>query len=126
MKTEMNTAVLDTLNDDELRAVIARAQELLKLHDRERKEGALAEARTLLSSVGLSLKAVAGKSARHSVPYKGGRHYRHPAKPELVWNAKGQKPGWLRELEREGGKAVEVTAVQANDNAVAQARKNIA
>jgi DNA-binding protein H-NS len=126
MKTEMNTAVLDTLNDDELRAVIARAQELLKLHDRERKERALAEARTLLSSVGLSLKAVAGKAARHSVPYKGGRHYRHPSKPELVWNAKGQKPNWLRDLEREGGKAVEVTAVQANDNAVAQARKNIA
>jgi DNA-binding protein H-NS len=104
----MKTDMLDTLNDDELRAVIARSQELLKTHDRERKDNALAQARTLLSSVGLSLKAVAGKSARQSAPYRGGRHYRHPAKPELVWNAKGQKPNWLRELERSGGKAVEM------------------
>jgi len=116
MKTEM----LDTLNDDELREIIARSQELLKQHDRERKERALAEARSLLSSVGLSLKAVAGKAARHSAVYKGGRLYRHPAKPELVWNAKGQKPNWLRELEREGGRAVEMPA---NDNAAMPVRK---
>jgi hypothetical protein len=120
MKTEM----LDTLNDDELRAVIARSQELLKLHDRERKERALAEARTLLSSVGLSLKAVAGKGARHSIPYKGGRHYRHPVKPELVWNAKGQKPNWLRELEREGGKAVEIQE-PLSDSAAVPVRKTV-
>jgi hypothetical protein len=114
--------MLETLNDDDLRAVIARAQELLKLHDRERKEHALAEARTLLSSVGLSLKHVAGKGGRHSLVYKGGRHYRHPGKPDLVWNAKGQKPNWLRELEREGGKAVEM-AEPANDNAATPVRK---
>jgi DNA-binding protein H-NS len=104
----MTTDMLDTLNDDELRAVIAHSQELLKTHDRERKEQALAEARALLSSVGLSLRAVAGKGARPSAVYRGGRRYRHPANPELVWNAKGQKPNWLRELEREGGKAIEV------------------
>lgn len=113
MKTEM----LDTLNDDELRAVIARAQELLKTHDRERKEHALAEARALLSSVGLSLKGVMGKSAKRSPTYRGGHHYQHPVKSNLVWNARGQKPGWLRELEREGGKAVERPAEPANDNA---------
>lgn len=121
----MKTDTLDTLNDDELRAVIARAQELLKTHDTERKDRALAEARALLSSVGLSLKAVAGKSARRSIVYRGGRHYRHPMKPDLVWNAKGQKPNWLRELEREGGKAVEMPAESANDNFQAQVRKAI-
>jgi hypothetical protein len=109
----MNTEMLDTLNDDALREVITRAQDLLKQHDRERKEQALAQARAVLSSVGLSLKAVAGKGARPAAGYKGGRLYRHPAKPELVWNAKGQKPNWLRALEREGGKAVEVAQPQA-------------
>jgi hypothetical protein len=118
----MKTDLLDTLNDDELRAVIARAQELLKTHDRERKEHALAEARTLLSAVGLTLKDVAGKSAKRSQAYRGGHHYQHPTKPDLVWNAKGQKPNWLRELEREGGKAVEV-AEPANDSAVMTVRK---
>ena len=112
----MTHETLLTLSDEELRAVIDRAHELLKQRDKERKEHALAEARTLLSSVGLSLKSVAGKAARRTVVYKGGRLYRHPAKPELVWNAKGQKPNWLRELEKHGGRAEETTEL-ANNNA---------
>ena len=103
----MTNETLAALSDEELREVIARSQEMLKTRDRERKEHALAEARTLLSSVGLSLKSVAGKTARRAA-YRGGRLYRHPAKPELVWNAKGQKPNWLRELEKDGGRAVEI------------------
>ncbi|MGA7081387.1 MAG: H-NS family nucleoid-associated regulatory protein [Terriglobales bacterium] len=118
MKTEM----LDALNDDELRGVITRAQELLKSHDRERKEHALEQARTLLSSVGLSLKDVAGKSAKRAAAYRGGHHYQHPLKPDLVWNAKGQKPNWLRELERDGGKAIE-RPEPANDNMAFPVRK---
>jgi len=105
----MTNETLAALSDEELREVIARSQEMLKTRDRERKEHALAEARTLLSSVGLSLKSVAGKTARRAAAYRGGRLYRHPAKPELVWNAKGQKPNWLRELEKEGGRAIEMT-----------------
>jgi hypothetical protein len=112
----MTNQMLEALSDEELQEVIARSQELLKTRDRERKEHALAEARTLLSSVGLSLKSVAGKAVRHSGVYRGGRLYRHPAKPELVWNAKGQKPNWLRELEKNGGRAIEITEA-ANDNA---------
>jgi hypothetical protein len=115
----MTQEMLLKLSDEELREVIARSQQLLKDRDRERKENALAEARTLLSSVGLSLKSVAGRTARRAAQYKGGRLYRHPSKPELVWNAKGQKPNWLRELETHGGRAEEIAA---NDN-VAPAKK---
>ena len=106
----MTLETLGKLNDDELRAVITRSEELLKSRDRERKEEATAQAKALLESVGLSFKSVAGKPARRPVLYKGGRVYQHPAKPELVWNAKGQKPNWLRDLEKEGGKAVEADA----------------
>jgi hypothetical protein len=112
----MTNQMLESLSDEELREVIARSEDLLKERDRDRKEHALVEARTLLSSVGLSLKSVAGKSVRRAAVYRGGRLYHHPAKPELVWNAKGQKPNWLRELEKNGGRAVEVTET-ANDNA---------
>jgi|SRR5579863_6523488 len=119
MKTEM----LDALNDDELRTVIARSQELLKVHDRERKDNALAQARSLLSSVGLSLKAVAGKSAKRSAAYRSGHHYQHPTRRELVWNAKGQKPNWLRALEREGGRAIELASGFANQNAAMPLRE---
>jgi hypothetical protein len=106
----MTPEALTKLSDDELHAVITRSQELLKDRDRERKEQATAQAKALLESVGLSFKSVAGKGARRPILYKGGRLYRHPAKPELVWNAKGQKPNWLRDLEKEGGKAVEAEA----------------
>jgi hypothetical protein len=33
-----------------------------------------------------------------------------------VWNAKGQKPTWLRELEAGGGKAVENAGQEASEN----------
>jgi hypothetical protein len=112
----MTQETLLGLSDEELHEVIERSHALLKQRDKERKEHALAEARTLLSSVGLSLKSVAGKATRRAAVYRGGHLYRHPAKPELIWNAKGQKPNWLRELEKHGGRAEEMTE-PANGNA---------
>ena len=52
---------LEKLPDDELRAVIARAETLLTQHDTERKEKALNEARATLAAVGLSLKDLKGR-----------------------------------------------------------------
>jgi hypothetical protein len=98
------------------RAVITRAGELLKQHDRERKEKALTDARSILAVAGLSLKDVAGKGrggkAAKPPVYLSGYRYQHPAKPDLVWNAKGQKPGWLRELEGQGRKPDELPQTQ--------------
>ncbi len=108
----MKLDMLDALGDDDLRAVAARCDVLLKEHDTERKDKALAEARALLSAVGLSLKDVAAKHQKNggskSVAYHAGRQYQHPTNKALTWNAKGQKPNWLRELESSGGKAVEL------------------
>lgn len=115
---------LDALNDNELQEVINHSQTLLKKRDEERKAKALSDARALrakaetdaralLESVGLSLKSLSGKNKRKSgqAPlYKGGRLYRHPENKALVWKANGQKPNWLRELEAQGGKALEVEA----------------
>lgn len=69
------SAMLDGLNDDELRAVGARVNELLKAHDEERKAKALADAKALkakaladaravLASAGLSLKDMGAKKPR--------------------------------------------------------------
>lgn len=55
---------LETLSDEQLRAVIARAGQLLKQHDRERKQKALADARTLLAAAGLSLRSVRAKDKK--------------------------------------------------------------
>jgi hypothetical protein len=104
----MKLDTLDGLNDNELQAVIARSQELLKTHDEERKAKALADARLILAAAGLSLKDIGKAKPAKTPPYKGGHLYQHPANKALVWNAKGQKPGWLRELEGQGGKPVEL------------------
>ena len=109
----MKLETLDALMDDDLRAVIGRAEELLKQHDRERKAKALDDARAILASAGLSLRDVAGKATganRGKTPsYRGGHHYQHPTNKALTWNAKGQKPRWLRELEAAGERAVEMS-----------------
>jgi DNA-binding protein H-NS len=110
----MNT-ILDSLEkcgDAELQAVIARCNELLKERDRQRKDKALEEARAILAGAGLNLRDVASgkpqKNGSKSPVYHAGRQYQHPTNKSLVWNAKGQKPTWLRELEAQGGKAVEL------------------
>lgn len=115
---------LDALNDNELREVIQLSQGLLKKRDGERKAKALTDARTLLQAAGLSLKDVSGKTKKKAGTgphYKGGRLYQHPANKMLVWKANGQKPNWLRELESQGGKAVEIEA--ANDSVTAPVKK---
>jgi hypothetical protein len=120
----INPGMLDGLNDEQLRGVISESQRLLKKRDEERKAKALSDARTLLASVGLSFKDLGGKAkkkAGEASLYKGGHLYQHPTNKALVWNAKGQKPNWLRELEGQGGKAVEMQG--ANDNAPAAIRK---
>jgi DNA-binding protein H-NS len=112
--------MLESLNDDDLRAVIGRADTLLKAHDTERKDKALCEARTLLASVGLSLRDLARKAPAHKAKgpvYHSGRQYQHPANKTLVWTGKGKKPRWLTALEAEGEKAIEISREAANDNA---------
>jgi hypothetical protein len=55
---------LEALSDEQLTAVIARAGELLKQHDRQRKEKALTDARAILAAAGLNMKNVTAKSRR--------------------------------------------------------------
>lgn len=106
----MKLDMLDALEDADLRAVIGRADELLKKHDTERKDKAMAEARATLAAVGLTLKDLARKApAKPKGPvYHSGRTYQHPANKTLTWPGKGKKPGWLTTLEAEGKTAMEV------------------
>ena len=103
---------LEKCGDDELRAVAARCEELLAQHDRQRKDKALEQARVILAGAGLNLRDVASgkphKNGSKGPTYHAGHQYQHPTNKALTWNAKGQKPTWLRELEASGGKALEV------------------
>lgn len=122
----MKLDTLGGLEDGDLRAIVARCEELLAQHDRERKDKALSEARATLAAVGLSLKDLNGKGrgkAAKGPAYHGGHNYQHPSNKALTWNARGQKPHWLRELEATGSKAVELPPSPANDNAPPSLRK---
>jgi hypothetical protein len=114
----MKLETLDALMDEDLRAIGDRVEELLNQHDRERKDKALEDARAILARAGLSLRDVASKATSANrgkmAAYHSGHHYQHPLKKELVWTAKGQKPRWLRELEAEGKRPVEVQPEQVH------------
>jgi hypothetical protein len=118
---------LSELKDEELQAVIARSNELLIERDGQRKEKALEEARAILAGAGLSLRDVAaGKSKAanaRGIVYHGGRQYQHPSNKALIWTAKGQKPNWLRELEAEGRRAVEMPLEPASSDFPPQVKK---
>jgi DNA-binding protein H-NS len=132
----ISIAMLSELQDGELRSTIKQAEGILKQRDDARKAKAildaravqaraLNDARAVLESAGLSLKDLSGngkRKATRSPVYRSGHAYLHPADKTLVWNARGKKPGWLVELEREGGKATE-RPEPANDNAAAPVRK---
>lgn len=113
----INIATLDALPDDELRVVIEQSQGLLRKRDEERKAKAVVDARAILAAAGLTLKDINGKCRKkaNETIYRAGNSYQHPTNKELVWNAKGQKPNWLRELEAQGGKVTEIAGI-ATDN----------
>jgi DNA-binding protein H-NS len=112
----ISIAMLNELQDGELRTTIDQAEGILKQRDDERKARAIVDARATLAAAGLTLKDLNGNGKRKAgkgLVYHSGRAYQHPANKALVWNGKGKKPGWLVELENAGGRAVESQA--AND-----------
>lgn len=117
--------LLNDFKDEELQAVIDRANELLKERDRQRKDKALDEARAILAGAGLSLKDVANGKAKNSNGkshvYQAGKTYQHPTNKALTWGGKGQKPTWIRELESEGRRPIDMEPV--NDNVPQLQRK---
>jgi DNA-binding protein H-NS len=120
VKLEAILASLDEVPDDGLHTIETRCQELQVLHDKERKDKALEQARTILTAAGLSLQDVAAgkmhKNGGKAPSYRSGMQYQHPNNKALVWNARGQKPHWLRDLESEGRKPMELLPEPANDN----------
>jgi hypothetical protein len=104
--------MLDAFSDEEIHKVKALADKILRFRDDERKAKATEQARATLAAVGLTFKdIVKGRIKPAKGPqYKAGCLYQHPGNKALVWNAKGQKPNWLRDLEADGGKVIELLA----------------
>jgi DNA-binding protein H-NS len=108
----MNIAMLNELQDGELRTTIAQAEGILKQRDAERKAKAIEDARATLAAAGLTLKDLGGKVKGRNGKgpvYHSGHVYQHPANKTLTWNGKGKKPHWLAEIEAEGRKPLEIS-----------------
>jgi DNA-binding protein H-NS len=108
----ISIAMLNELQDGELRATIGQAEGILKQRDADRKAQAIEDARATLAAAGLTLKDLGskGRSRNGKGPvYHSGHTYQHPTNKTLLWNGKGKKPNWLVTLETDGLKAVEVS-----------------
>jgi DNA-binding protein H-NS len=103
---------LEGLKDDELQQVVARANELLDARKQQKRHEAIEQARAALAAAGLTvddLRRSSKKSGKKAGPtYSTGGRYQHPDNPSQVWAGKGKKPHWLRDLEKKGGKPVEL------------------
>jgi hypothetical protein len=112
----ISISMLDVLQDDELRVTRGQIDEILKQRDADRKAKAIEDARATLAAAGLTLKDLGGngkKKAAKGPVYHSGHTYQHPTDKTLAWNAKGQKPNWLRELENDGIKPLELADAPA-------------
>ena len=111
---------------EELEQIRDTVQAEMEERRRKRREEAMAEIRRIAGAehipVRFDVKSPAKGNGKKPL-YRGGRQYQHPSQPELLWNAKGQKPNWLRELEKRGGRAVEFLQEEAHDNAVPPLKK---
>ena len=113
----MHLETLETLTNDQLKAVIARSDELLKERDRKRKEETIRDVLAKLAAAGLTpadvlAKKVAKAARARGFKPKSGHMYRHPAKPELQCLGTGKKPKWWHELQKEGKEPVDLGPVE--------------
>jgi DNA-binding protein H-NS len=101
---------IEKLSDDELEALAARAHEMLKSRQGQKRHEAVEQARSLLESVGLTFRdaeQLLGKERKKGPTtkpqHRQGSRFVNPADPGQTWTAgKGRKPKWLTELEARG------------------------
>lgn len=115
----MKLETLDTLNDQDLQAVIVRSTDLLKDRDVKRKAKAREDATAILLAAGLTPKDLTkseakgrSKSRRDEGPKFHANHvYEHPEDASKKWKGTGVKPEWVKELLKAGRMPVDKGAV---------------
>jgi DNA-binding protein H-NS len=106
----MESQAIENLSDAELEALAARAQEMLKVRQGQKRQEAIEQARSILEAVGLTFRDAEQMAERErkrnpvvKPQHRQGARFVNPANPEQSWTAgKGRKPKWLTELEAKG------------------------
>src|SRR5687767_7526294 len=108
----MKVETLNSLDEKELRELIAHAQMRLQNLETERREKAIAQIRELAVASGLKVqiggekKNRTGSTADKSKPsHKAGLRFTHPEDSSKTYTVgRGRKPKWVQELEEKGVK----------------------
>lgn len=99
---------LETLDDAALAELHKKAAEEIERRAKKRRDDRIAQIQALMAEEGLKPEDLRKKPAPKGATYKTGQKYQNPDNKDQVWAGKGKKPGWLRDLEKKGGKPVEV------------------
>lgn len=85
---------IDSLNREELQALIKDAEKALKSVEARRMAEAKRAAEKAAKEFGFSLDEVLGASPKGS---KGAAKYANPADASQTWTGRGRKPNWVIE-----------------------------
>ena len=98
MNTDVINQAIKSASIEELEQIRELTQAELEERRRKRREEAMAEIRRIAGAEHIPVRFDAGTVAAKS------RSTGKAVSIGIQWNAKGQKPGWRRELEKRGGR----------------------
>ena len=86
------------LSENELQAVIERAESALKNKQANKRKEVIAKIKELAASIDVTVEIhEVGKKAPRAVS-KVAIKYRHPKDPEKTWSGRGITPKWMQAL----------------------------
>jgi DNA-binding protein H-NS len=86
------------LSENELRAVIERAEIALKNKQANKRKETIAKIKELAASIDAQIEIYEDGKKTTRIVSKVAIKYRHPSDPEKTWTGRGMTPKWLRDL----------------------------
>lgn len=93
---------IQTLSESELRALINKAESVLKNKEANKKKEVIAKIRELAASIDANVEITENVKKNDRKASKVPIKYRHPKDPEKVWTGRGMTPKWMQELVNKG------------------------
>jgi DNA-binding protein H-NS len=86
------------LSENELQAVIERAEVALKNKQANKRKETIAKIRELAASIDVTVEIHEGGRKTARTVTKVAVKYRHPKDPTQTWTGRGMTPKWMRAL----------------------------
>jgi DNA-binding protein H-NS len=86
------------LSENELRAVIERAENALKNKQANKRKEVIAKIKDLAASIDVHVEIHEEEKKSKRTVAKVPLKYRHPKEPEKTWTGRGMTPKWMQAL----------------------------